>query len=123
MRTVDEEYAAGIAYGISAHRGGCLGGYYEYTVEITAEAFKRRKEMRAYQIERMCKGKKVKELSDLTLQDDLVVLFGPGLSAKDAIASLKQVIKNIKKGGLLVGRDPKDFDVVETVSGDITRIP
>lgn len=122
MRTEDASAAAGIAYGIGASRSGSMGGYYDYNVEITTEAFKRRKEMRAYRLEQSSKGKKLSKLSGLTLQDDLFVLFGPDLSPKDAIASLFHVIQNIKKHGLLVGRDPKDGDVVEKVNGELRLI-
>jgi len=109
----------GIAYCIAASKDGCTGGYYGYNVSLATDAFERRREMRVHRLKRAAKGKKLRELPRDTLQDDLVVLFGPDVSPNEAIASLSLDIERIRKNVLMVGRDFQDNDVKETIDGEL----
>jgi hypothetical protein len=64
--------------------------------------------MRAYRLVRAAQKKKLPKLEDDTLQDDLMILFGPDLSPQDAIASLSLIINHIKVRGLTIGRDSRE---------------
>ncbi len=51
------------------------------------------------------KGEAVPELPAASLDDRILIAFGPEVSARQAVASLERAIKSIKSTGLLVGRD------------------
>jgi hypothetical protein len=77
-------------------------------------------EVRAFRERRRRAGVKVKRLPNDRIRDELVVIFGPDMSAKSAVATLKHLAKKIEQEGLLTGRDEADDYVVETVDGRIS---
>jgi hypothetical protein len=117
---IDSEEFRGIAYGVCASRYTFIdGGYYHFDIHRTTDTFKMRKQMRAYRLEQRAKGKRVKTPSSLALGDEIVVLFGPDVSPKDAIEALMRVIENVKREGLDLGKDSKGNDVFEDLKGGI----
>ena len=76
------------------------------------------KEVRAYREGRRNQGKSVEPLGDDRLQHELVVIFGAKMSANEAVVSLERLLADIKKSGLLIGRDEDDEHVFETAGRD-----
>jgi len=57
-----------------------------------------------------------------TLHEEIAVIFGAGLSAKEAVATLERLALQIRKNGLLIGRARFGGDFyVETIKGEIVR--
>jgi hypothetical protein len=79
--------------------------------------------LRAYRHFRYPKKTKFAEVPDNHLADELLVAFGPELSAKDAVAALERLIADIKHAGLLIGRGPRREDVYyqEEIDGTVTE--
>ncbi len=78
------------------------------------------KETRAYrQLARRAR-KPVPPLRPDAFHHELFVIFGPEASPSEAVKSLKMLIKNIERHGLLIGRkeDLGDF-YIETIDGKI----
>jgi hypothetical protein len=84
----------------------------------TLEDF-RKKEVRAYRTSLRRRGKKLEPLKDDQIQDELVVIFGPEMSARRAVETLTALAKKIEREGLLIGRDETDDYVVESAE----RVP
>lgn len=71
-------------------------------------------EVRQVRRSRRRNGGKVKRLPDDRIRDELVVIFGPDMSAKSAVTTLKHLVKKIEKEGLLIGEGADQY-VVEYV--------
>jgi hypothetical protein len=74
-------------------------------------------EVRAFRESRRRSGVKVKRLPNDRIRDELVVIFGPDMSAKSAVRTLMHLVEKIEKEGLLTGRDEVDDYIVESVDG------
>ena len=116
---INNDFFEGIAYGIGASKDGREGVYYNYRVDLATDSFERRNEMRLARLEHSANQKKPVRLKGNGFRDDVFVLFGPDISSKEAVARLSEVIEEINKNGLLVGRDAHDNDFVETVDGEL----
>ena len=68
-------------------------------------------EVRLVRKSRRRNGGKVKRLPDDRIRDELVVIFGPDMSANSAVATLKHLAKKIQAEGLLIGEDADGYDV------------
>ena len=68
-------------------------------------------EVRAVRESRRRGGGKVKRLPDDRIRGELVVIFGPDMSANSAVATLKHLAKKIQGEGLLIGEDADGYDV------------
>jgi hypothetical protein len=79
------------------------------------------KEVRAYRKSRRRKGQKVKKLGKNKLRHELFVVFGPEMSAAEAVRTLKCLIKDIENNGLLIGRDDTDDYIIESLAGKLSR--
>jgi hypothetical protein len=80
------------------------------------------KELRGYRERRRRAGKKMPTLRRDALHDEMLVLFGPELSPKDAIDSLQALIDKIKSEGLLIGRtEPHGDFLVERLDGTVAE--
>jgi hypothetical protein len=77
-------------------------------------------EVRAFRETRRRGGSKVKRLPNDRVRDELVVIFGPDMSAKSAATTLKHLAKKIEGEGLLIGRDETDEYVTESVGGSLS---
>ena len=77
-------------------------------------------EVRAFRESRRRGGSKVKRLLNDRIRDELVVIFGPDMSAKSAVTTLKHLVKKIEGEGLLIGRDEADEYVIESASGPLS---
>jgi hypothetical protein len=77
-------------------------------------------EVRAVRESRRRSGVKVKRLADDRICDELVAIFGPDMSAKSAVCTLKRLAAKIEREGLLTGRDEADDYVVESVDGRLS---
>jgi len=55
-------------------------------------------------------GRRAPKSRDNNLDHEVAVLFGPGASPEQAIEALRSIIKSIKKGGLLIGREGRSGD-------------
>ena len=75
----------------------------DYDIEGMPETWP--EEFRSYRQRRKRRGKAVPELPAASLDDRILIAFGPEVSARQAVASLERAIKSIKSTGLLVGRD------------------
>jgi hypothetical protein len=72
-------------------------------------------EVRAFRESRRRAAAKVRSLAEDKIHDELVVIFGPEMSAKDAVSTLRHLIEKYK--GLLTGRNEAGDYVMETVNG------
>jgi hypothetical protein len=72
-------------------------------------------EVRAVRENRRRAGAKLKPLPDNRIQDELVVIFGPEMSAQSAVKTLECLVKKIKHEGLLMGMDESEDYVNESV--------
>lgn len=77
------------------------------------------KEVRAYRQSLKRSGLKQPRLRADQLHEELVVIFGPEMSAKKALHTLEFLTRRIKAEGLLTGRDRSDDYVMETVTGKL----
>lgn len=68
-------------------------------------------EVRQVRRRRRRNGGKVKRLPDDRIRDELVVTFGPDMSADSAVATLNHLAKKIQGEGLLIGEDASGYDV------------
>ena len=53
------------------------------------------------------------------LDNELVLIFGARMSAHEALLTLERISEDIRKNGLLIGRNEADRYLSETVSGEI----
>ncbi len=78
-------------------------------------------EFRAYRKATEKRGSKPGPSRASAFQQEICVIFGPRLSAKQAIAALERMVENIKSKGLLIGRAEAEGDYhVEQVDGTIS---
>lgn len=77
-------------------------------------------EVRAFRESRRRSGAKVKRLANDRIRDELVVIFGPDMSAKSAVRTLRRLVEKIDREGLLIGRNEADDYVVESVGGQLS---
>lgn len=77
-------------------------------------------EVRAFRESRRRSGAKVKRLPNDRIRDELVVIFGPDMSAKSAVRTLRRLAEKIEREGLLTGRNEADDYVVESVGGRLS---
>ena len=68
-------------------------------------------EVRVVRESRRRGGGKVKRLPNDRIRDELIVIFGPDMSANSAVATLKHLAKKIQGEGLLIGEDADGYDV------------
>ena len=118
----DAWYVEGVAYAVCASKEGAAGMYYDYKLDTPQNLSEQQSAMRIGQLESVVRKKKPPHLPKDALLDDIVVLFGPQVSPKDAILSLEHAIKLIKTNGILVGRDHQDNDVEEKLNGKLVRL-
>lgn len=85
----------------------------DYDVNMQCET--RPKDVRAIREERRDKGLKPRRLRFEELQNELLVILGPEMSARDAVIELERLIQHFKSGGMLCGRDSSGEDVYESV--------
>ncbi len=78
-------------------------------VEVKTMDESRYEELRAHRLRRLASGKKAKEIRDDQLSNELLVVFGPELSATAAVDTLLKLVKHIQKKGLIVGRGKDGF--------------
>lgn len=64
-------------------------------------------ELRGYREVRRRRGLKVNDLSDSKLRNEMLVVFGAEMSAKDALRTLEALMERIKAEGLYIGRDKR----------------
>lgn len=74
------------------------------------------KELRFYREDRRRRGLKVKQLNESKLRNEILVVFGAEMSAKDAVRTLEALTERIKAEGLYVGRDKDGDFIAEDVS-------
>jgi hypothetical protein len=74
-------------------------------------------EVRARRQSRRRTGGKVRPLAEDKIHDELVVIFGPEMSAKSALITLRHLIQKIEEEGLLTGRNEEDDYVTEMLDG------
>lgn len=103
------EWFAGTTIVYAAKDDDAFGMQCDYELSTTMAV--RPKEVRAVRESRRRNGRKVKKLPDDRIRDELVVIFGPDMSAKSAVTTLKHLIKKIEKEGLLTGEDADGYDV------------
>jgi hypothetical protein len=77
-------------------------------------------EVRAARESRRRSGIKVKRLPSDRIRDELVVIFGPDMSAKSAVSTLRHLVERIEREGLLTGRNEADDYVVELIDGRLS---
>ena len=76
----------------------------DYEIEAMPETWP--EQFRGYRQRLKRRGQAVPELPDASLNDKVLIAFGPEVSARQAVASLQRAIESIKGTGLLVGREP-----------------
>ena len=78
-------------------------------------------QLRSHRLRCKTSGEAAPRMYHDALHHELVVIFGPEMSAKHAAITLRRLAKRIEKVGLLVGRDEDGGDFVfEKVDGSIT---
>jgi hypothetical protein len=88
----------------------------------TSCCFVERKELRAYRQARRQSGKSVADLGEEKLADELLVVFGPEMSARNAIAALEKLVNEIKSHGLQIGKPRPNRDVYHSEFPDGTIV-
>jgi hypothetical protein len=91
----------------------------DYDLQTLLESDPR--EVRAFRESRRRAGTKLRPLAEHKIHDELVVIFGPEMSAKDAVRTLRHLIEKIEDKGLLTGRNEADDYVIEKVDGRNAR--
>ena len=105
----------GTAVMYAARENDFLAVQCDYELDTLSET--RPREVRAYRQGQARKGAKQQRLRHDQLHNELVVIFGPEMSAKEAIRELHSLVRKIEKEGLLTGRDHTDEYIMETISG------
>lgn len=79
-----------------------------------------KKQFRDYRETKKASGEHLEPVGDDRLDDELLVVFGSGMSASAAVVALENLAKQICKEGLLIGcgRRFEQVLVYETVEGD-----
>lgn len=89
-------------------------------VEIHSLEESKDQDLRAYRLRRRRQGKSVRPLRRDALHHELLVIFGPEMSPREAVETLRSLAVEIERQGLLIGRVKKDGDFeVETLDGSI----
>ena len=89
--------------------------------DVSMEVDSRPQDARAIREEARGKGKKPRKLRYDELQNELLVILGPGMSANGAVSQLERLIKVFRERGMLCGRDSTEEYVMETVGKDARR--
>jgi hypothetical protein len=71
-------------------------------------------EVRAFRRSLRLGKKKVRPLAKDRVKDELVVIFGPDMTARSAVETLMALASKIEREGLLIGRDQADDYITET---------
>jgi hypothetical protein len=87
-------------------------GHCDYEIELGAQTFP--KEMRASRKRAKERGKN-RVLRAEALKNETVVLFGPNVSAEQAVKLLRSLANQIKKRGLYTGETQLDQAVFERI--------
>lgn len=74
-------------------------------------------ECRARRKQRQRSEECVESLADERLSNELLVIFGPEMSAHDAVITLQRLLDRIRESGLLVGRLDNNEYAVELLDG------
>ena len=95
-------------YAASGAESFSLSGDYDvdYTFDSCPE------QLRAVELSRGNTGKAKNAAASFRLTDELVVIFGPSMSAISAIRTLKSLICRIENEGLSIGRIDEEADFV-----------
>jgi hypothetical protein len=88
----------------------------DYVLDTLADS--RKEEVRAYRASLRLDGKQVRSLAEDRVQNELVVIFGPEMSTRSAVETLRALVKKIESEGLLIGRDEADEYVTESADRD-----
>jgi hypothetical protein len=84
---------------------GLCGDY-----EIGYQTDEEPEDVRAARLAKRARGKKVADIGDDKLSDQLVVVFGAEMSATSAVETLEALIHRIKAEGLCIGRPKLEDD-------------
>jgi hypothetical protein len=107
-----------VVYGVGAY--GTIGAD---VCELRTDSWltNDRKALRAYRSARRRAGKKVCVLDDQHLVDELLVAFGPEMSAEQAVSALERLARDIKANGLFIGcgKPTEDLYYLEKVDGTV----
>jgi hypothetical protein len=76
-------------------------------------------EVRAFRRSLRLEKKRVRPLAKDRVKDELVVIFGPEMTARSAVETLTALAKKIEREGLLIGRDQAYDYITETAD----RVP
>ncbi|WP_166298193.1 hypothetical protein [Bradyrhizobium sp. 2S1] len=78
-------------------------------------------DVRAFRQDLRRKGIERRHLRDDERHSEMVVIFGPELSAKQAVEQLECLVARIKKHGLQTGKDSSEDYVLETLAGKLVK--
>ncbi len=84
----------------------------DYHLETMEET--RLEETRAFRLAQKKEGRPVARLRKDQLAHELVILFGPEMTANEAVAALERVANDIRENGLMIGRDEDAEYLAET---------
>jgi hypothetical protein len=80
------------------------------------------KQLRAFRLKRLRSQKRLPRLRKNGLHHELLVIFGPQVSPRRAVSSLRNLARYIEKHGLLIGRKCRNGDfLVEHLDGTISE--
>jgi hypothetical protein len=109
----DDFHGTAVLYAATTDDHTCFQCDFELrTLEETAP-----EQVRSQRLLLQKKGKAVPKIKSHQLARELVVLFGPEVSANDAVAALRRLAKVIRREGLLIGRDDKEGDFLVETAG------
>jgi hypothetical protein len=111
-RIYEEETVSGTAMSYAVTVDGFA--YYPVDYELFTIEESHPEDMRA----RIKKGRQQDRIPNNKLQGELVILFGPTVSAKCAVELLKRLAKEIEREGLVIGRDRLSEFVYENKNGE-----
>lgn len=115
--SIDSEWSGtAVIYAASGAASFALSGDYKVSFEDESEP----EDMRAMRLFRASQGDPVREVPDDKLAEELVVIIGSGMSAMNAVATLKALIARIEDEGLIVGRVGSGDFVHEPVGRELT---
>jgi hypothetical protein len=89
----------------------------DYEVDATQETWK--EQVRADRLWQEQVGTVPARLPRDSLRDQVLIAFGPQVSAQQAVAALERAIQSITAGGLLIGTDPQGSIAWEQTSGHV----
>jgi hypothetical protein len=93
---------------------------YVCDVEIEMMIESNRKQLRSHRLRCKTSGEAPPRIHNDELRHELIVIFGPEMSPKNAATTLRHLARRIEKNGLLIGRDEDGDDLLfEKVDGSI----